>query len=215
MAKKGTTIALFGGSFDPPHLGHQLVISYLLGVGEVDGVWVVPTFKHALGKQLVDFKHRMNMCREMIRIFDTNRVAVIRAEYDLSLQPGFVDSRTINLVQYIYEEHPHTSFRFVIGSDLVDQFKTWDEHEEIERLAPPLVVGRLGYKSGNGMTLPNISSSAIKEGIKKGTLSELVPKHVANYINLHQLYGGTCTNPCCPLNEGHKEPCPPCGCDPW
>lgn len=186
-----TTIALFGGSFDPPHLGHQLVVSYLLGTGEVDSVWVVPTYKHALGKNLAPYEHRMTMCRQMIDIFSSGRVIVSDAERDLAKQEGFVDSRTIHLVRHVRTEWPHLKFRFVIGSDLVDQFKTWDNFEEIEEICPPLVVGRLGYKSGNGMTLPNISSSAIKNGIDKGTLSELVPKTVAKYINQHKLYGAT------------------------
>lgn len=43
-------IALFGGSFDPPHLGHQLVISYLMGSQDIDECWVIPAYKHALGE---------------------------------------------------------------------------------------------------------------------------------------------------------------------
>ena len=56
-------VALFGGSFNPPHVGHVLAVTYALSVGLVERVLVVPVFEHALGKRLAPFEHRVEMSR--------------------------------------------------------------------------------------------------------------------------------------------------------
>jgi nicotinate-nucleotide adenylyltransferase len=57
-----TRIALFGGSFNPPHVAHQLVALYVLETQPIDELWIVPVYTHALGKQLADYEHRVAMC---------------------------------------------------------------------------------------------------------------------------------------------------------
>ncbi len=44
-------IALFGGSFDPPHVGHLLAAQYVLATEPVGELWLVPVFRHPLGKE--------------------------------------------------------------------------------------------------------------------------------------------------------------------
>src|SRR5207249_1390676 len=52
-------IALFGGSFDPPHVGHLLAAAYVLATEPVDELWFVPVFGHPLGKRIhAPFEHR-------------------------------------------------------------------------------------------------------------------------------------------------------------
>lgn len=184
-------VALFGGSFDPPHVGHQLVISYLMGATDIDTVCVIPTYKHALGKELTSFEHRMKMCQAMISIFDKNYVSVSGAEEHiavLSKNENHV-SLTINLVRYMKSRLPDSRLRLVIGSDLVEQAKTWDEWEEVEKIAPPLIVGRIGYGNEERFMLPNVSSTEIKKSISDGSLHKLVPRTVTEYIKYHGLYG--------------------------
>ena len=60
------SIALFGGSFDPPHLGHVLAATWVLSTSGVDELWVMPAFDHAFDKELSAFEHRKrmgNLCR--------------------------------------------------------------------------------------------------------------------------------------------------------
>ena len=53
-------IALFGGSFDPPHVGHLLAAAYVLATEPVDELWFVPVLQHPLGKPLLaSFEHRV------------------------------------------------------------------------------------------------------------------------------------------------------------
>ena len=55
-------IALFGGSFDPPHVGHLLAAAYVLATEPVDELWLVPVFEHPLGKKpAAPFEHRVEL----------------------------------------------------------------------------------------------------------------------------------------------------------
>ena len=58
-------VGVYGGSFDPPHVGHAMVTSWLRWTGQVDEVWLLPVASHAFGKDLVSFEDRVEMCRAM------------------------------------------------------------------------------------------------------------------------------------------------------
>lgn len=185
-AMTGRRVALFGGSFDPPHIGHQLVVAYLLGAAGFDQVWVIPTYRHALGKNLIEFEHRFQMCEAMVSIFP-GRAFASRVEEIIALNdPKYVDSRTVNLVRHVKLINPQYDYQTVIGSDLIEQAQTWDEWDVVKRLAPPYVVGRLGY-GGQKFALPNVSSTEIKKTLDQGSLA-LVPELVGWYIINNKLY---------------------------
>ena len=61
-------IAIFGGSFDPPHFGHQLSCLWLISALNAKAVVVAPTFEHCFGKKLTDFNHRREMCERMCEL---------------------------------------------------------------------------------------------------------------------------------------------------
>ena len=85
-----TRVALFGGSFNPPHMGHVLAVAYVLGVGLVDRVLVVPVFEHALGKQLVPFQHRLEMARRAFGWLPRVEVSTIEEQLGAKAQyPGW------------------------------------------------------------------------------------------------------------------------------
>ena len=61
MAKRATSlfmtaVGIFGGSFNPPHLGHQVLMLLALESKEVDKILMIPTFKHAFDKELAPFE---------------------------------------------------------------------------------------------------------------------------------------------------------------
>src|SRR5690349_7672674 len=102
-------IAIYGGSFNPAHIGNQLVAAFVLASEDIDELWFTPTYKHMLGKNLIAFDHRIEMVRLMARMFG-NRASVSRAEQRLSKQPGYVGSRSIDLVRYLKDEWPNDEF---------------------------------------------------------------------------------------------------------
>src|SRR5882762_10166540 len=95
-----TRVAVFGGSFNPPHAAHQLVALYVLETQPVDELWFVPTYAHPFGKPLAAYDHRLAMC-ELAAAPLGPRVRVSRAEAELAQRPDFVASRTLDLVEHL------------------------------------------------------------------------------------------------------------------
>ena len=93
-------VAIFGGSFNPPHAAHQLVALYVLETQPIDELWLVPVFAHPFNKQLAGFDDRVAMCELAVAALGA-RAKVSRAEAELAARPGFVASRTLDLVECV------------------------------------------------------------------------------------------------------------------
>lgn len=184
-------IAIYGGSFDPPTLGHLMVVSHLLlNDASIDAVYIPPCFQQR-GKQLTSFDHRMAMCRQQFGYLP--RIKVTPIEQELG-----GESLTVRLVQELSRREPNARFRFVMGADLLTSCHRWEGWSEIERLAPPLVIGRAGIsprEPGDPTPIsPVVSSTIVKEALGRGAYREAgryltVP--VLQYIEEHKLYLGT------------------------
>ncbi|MEM9493118.1 MAG: nicotinate (nicotinamide) nucleotide adenylyltransferase [Myxococcota bacterium] len=185
MSDAPAVVALFGGSFNPPHLAHQMVCLYVLETSAVDAVWMIPTYRHPFAKELIAFEHRYAMCQRACRgLGGRAEVSAIEAELDLPV------SRTLDTVNALAERHPGTRFRLVIGADILAETDKWYRWDEVARLAPPLVVGRGGYGDGGAaIELPRISSTQVRAILARGESAvPLVSRSVMDYIAEQGLY---------------------------
>jgi nicotinate-nucleotide adenylyltransferase len=179
-----TRVALYGGSFNPPHVAHQMAALLVLETQEVDQLWVVPTFRHPFSKDLQPFEHRLAMC-ELAFAPIGPRARVSRIEEELN-RPA---SRTLDTIEALRERHPGFGFRLVVGADILGETDKWHRWSDIERLAPPIVVGRSGYSSPHELELPAVSSTEVRQRLSRGQNAiPLVPRAVMNYIAKHGLY---------------------------
>jgi nicotinate-nucleotide adenylyltransferase len=177
-------IALYGGSFNPPHVAHQLSCAYVLATSRVDRIWMIPTWKHPFAKALAPYPDRVKMCELAARIFG-ERVVVSRIEEELG-----GDSFTLNTVKALRARHPEHQFALVIGADLVAERERWHGWEELKTLIDFIVVGRAGQPDvGAALDLPPVSSTEIRALVKKGeTVSGWMDASVVDYIREHGLY---------------------------
>ena len=180
-------IGLLGGTFDPPHLGHLGVAEAALSSPDVDEVWLVPCLRHRFGKQPVDFKIRIEMCRLLVDGRAGMRVSEMEANID---KPG----QTLALVRAFLERYPEHEYRLVAGADIYHQRHQWYRYDEIARLAPPLYVARRGVEPIDEPALPapvEISSSDVRAALLAGSrVIPAIPKDILDYIDRHQLYAG-------------------------
>lgn len=181
-------VGLIGGSFNPPHVAHGMMVYWLLSTRRVDEVWLVPCYRHPLGKDLAPFEHRHQMCQLICQQFLPDMVVSSRVEADLG-----GESRTLYTIQHLLHELPEHQFHLVVGSDILQEKAEWYRYDEIERLVPILVVGREGYPlPEDAVVLPNISSSSIRRKLQRGEdVSALVPAAVLDHIQMHGLYRAT------------------------
>lgn len=183
-ATTGTSeLAVFGGSFDPPHIAHTLVAAYVLSAHSVERVLVVPCFRHPFDKPLASFEHRIHMCEIAMR--DLARVEVSAVEADLG-----ATSLTLPMLEAVAARHPNTRLRLVLGSDLLAETASWHAFDRICALAPPLVIPRSGHaQDADAPALPAISSTEVRRRLHEGlsTTGHLDPR-VADYALAHGLY---------------------------
>jgi len=181
------TVALLGGSFDPPHIGHVLMASWALCLEDVDEVWLLPTFIHPFGKTLSDFETRCRMCELAIsHLGPAARVETIEEEL------GGV-SYTVRTLTALTQREPDVNWRWVGGADTWNQRHTWRDWDTIETMIEPLIVGREGTPTQapfeDAPILPNVASSDIRARIAAGEPVEgLVPTEVTHVIRTQDLY---------------------------
>jgi nicotinate-nucleotide adenylyltransferase len=176
-------IALFGGSFDPPHLGHVLAAAYVLATEPVDELWLLPVHEHPLGKKpAASFEHRVALCELAVR--DLSRVSVSRLEGELG-----GEGRTVDLLEHLHRERPGDSFALVLGGDLVAERPQWKRFERIAELSRVVTLARSGFNER--ALLPEISSTQVRALLAAGSpdLARLVPRAVLEAIRAAGTYG--------------------------
>lgn len=195
-------VAVFGGSFNPPHVGHQLAALWVLETSGVDELWLIPAFVHPFEKTLAPFDDRFRMCALAAAALGP-RVRVS----DIEAQLGG-PSRTLRTVETLMAANPSVTFSLVMGSDLVAESSTWHGAEALRRLVPFIVVGRQGHAdpasaaAGGGgvadpggddgagrVAIPDVSSTAIRAALAAGRSPHAwVPRAVLEYIQARGLY---------------------------
>lgn len=181
------TIAIYGGSFDPPHVAHVLGAAYVLSASGVDALWVLPTAQHAFAKSLSPFSIRMELARRAFAIFG-DRVEV--RDDEASIDAG---GSTLALLQQLQEQHPDADFRLVLGTDQIAVRHRWLRFDAIEALASPIVLGRPGVPVDAAyppvVWLPAISSTSLRTRIAAGEpVGAELPSAVAAEIARLGLY---------------------------
>jgi nicotinate-nucleotide adenylyltransferase len=177
-------IALLGGSFNPPHLGHLDAAVFVHEKLGDDEVWLMPSFHHPFGKAMVDFAHRVRMC-ELLAQRAGPWLKVSQVERDVG-----GDGRTIDTLKYLLPRHPGAGFRLVLGSDIVSDLPKWKSWDEIQRLVEVTVLNRAGfpYEKAVGPPLSDVSSTEVRAAVANGERPKLMPAEVLEYIQTHELY---------------------------
>lgn len=178
-------VALLGGSFNPPHVGHLLAAGYVHATQAVDEVWLMPVFTHVFGKELWAFHHRLAMCE------------VLCAETSGWLKTNPVEKelggtgRTVEVLEHLTQRHAGVRFSLIVGSDTVKDFPRWYNLPRIQELAQVLVVNRAGHPAAEGLGPPlaEVSSTEVRRRLQAGeSVRELLPRGIIEYAHAHALF---------------------------
>jgi nicotinate-nucleotide adenylyltransferase len=185
-------IAILGGRFDPPHIGHFLVAKQILEIRkDIDKVLFVPTFQHQWKPIIASSKDRI----VMLESFLEPGIEIS----DIEIKRGGI-SYSIDTVKAIRKETGAEIF-WIVGSDILSEFHRWKKVDDLLEMATFLVFPRDPHtlpkvipqsfeviRSPKLLTT-NFSSTAIREKIKNGeSIRYLVPEIVEEYIKEHKLY---------------------------
>ncbi len=184
-------VALFGGSFDPPHIGHVLAAAYARATGEFERLLVVPVYAHAFEKPLSPFPDRLAMTRLAMSGLAETEVSPVEASLG-------APSRTLRTVQHLLSEHPEYRLRLVVGSDVLGETGSWLSFERVIELSPLFVLDCRGFERAGtpAPVLPAVSSTDVRARLRAcqgpraadTELRQLVPRAVLQYIDERALY---------------------------
>lgn len=173
-------IALFGGSFDPPHVGHVLAATYAYSVGGVDEVWVLPVAQHPYHKSLSPWDQRWALCQAAF-----GGLGFVRLKDDEQRNP---EGYSFNLVEALQRAHPGHHWSLVGGTDTAKDLLNWHRGAELAHKIAVIAVPRRGYDHVEH-ALPAVSSSQIRTSLHDRTdITGLVPAAVQRLINTHGWY---------------------------
>lgn len=192
-------LGIYGGAFDPVHLGHLLLAESCREQCRLDEVWFVPTGRPAhRPDSLTPGKERVEMLE--LAIAGVREFRVSRLELDRD-----VVSRTVETLREIHQQRPDDELFLLIGADSLRDFMTWKEPEAIAELATIAAVNRdtaaaQQYLSALpegiqrkvqlvSMTPIGISATDIRERAASGrSLRFQLPRAIEVYIEQHGLY---------------------------
>ncbi|MCC7369022.1 MAG: nicotinate-nucleotide adenylyltransferase [Chloroflexi bacterium] len=198
-----TTIGVFGGTFDPPHLGHLAAAQEALEAFGLDRVLFMPSERNPLklNDQISPTEHRVAMTT--LAIEGDPRFELSRADLG-----GGGPSYTVDLLERMHQELPAgADLVFITGMDVLHELHRWREPLRVLELARLIVVERPGQQTVSPESvderLPGasrrisivetpgvaVSSTELRRRAAEGrSLRYLVPDRVAAYIRAHGLY---------------------------
>lgn len=197
-------IVVFGGTFNPIHLGHVEIVKQIAALNGVTKVMIIPARvpPHKVCTDLACDADRLEMCR--IALADIEKVFVSDIEL---LRDG--KSYTVDTLKRIKRENPSAKLSLVVGGDMVVTFTQWHKYDEILDVADIIAVRRVGIDNDlfdtavknlinmDGRinvlksTILDISSTEIKKNINNDAfLKTFLHEGVVEYIKQNSLYNG-------------------------
>lgn len=195
-------IALYGGTFDPIHLGHVEIARKVLELFEIEKVLFIPAQAppHKVGRPVTEPIHRYAMLA--LATQNDPRLSISTFELDAPNRRYTVD--TVEHFQTALGQS--TELFFIMGADSWSEIKTWREWERLLSTINHIVVTRPGYEVAEAppevkhritftdAVMKDVSATTIRRLASEGRMEELgqlVPAPVAEYIKKYQIYRDT------------------------
>lgn len=189
-------VVLFGGTFDPPHIGHLMMAQLAYEQTECEAVWVMPAPSppHKEGLQMSPYEVRRDMTAALIQ----NGRGLVLCEVEAKRSDL---SFTVDTVRILQEQHPDIEFQFLIGSDSLHDLPTWHGSGELTQRIEFIVAARAEAPFAETyarvkevlpdlrahllhMPMLDVSSTFIRERLEQGRpLCGLVPDTVLETWN--------------------------------
>ncbi len=172
-------VAIYGGSFDPPHIGHEEIIKKALEKLDIDVLYVVPTFLNPFKNIFfTPAKIRLKWVEKLLFPYPKAKLL----DYEVKQKRPVP---TIETVQYIIDNHDINTIYLIIGADNVKDLAKWTEYERLKKLVTFVVASR------DGLPIPKelqklqinvtISSTLLREHLQREYLPIMIADDVIAY----------------------------------
>lgn len=190
MTKPPEKICLFGGTFDPIHLGHIHIASMAVEKLGLDRIIFLPCQQspHKPGQQHADARHRLAMCQLATHAFDWAEVD----DHDLTTPPPSYSWKT---AQAMSKRFPSARLFWLMGTDQWQALPRWHRPEELSQLMEFIVFARgeapppkHGYRMHAISGDHPASATEIRRAVHGQYSQSWLHPEVAQYIKCHELY---------------------------
>lgn len=186
-------VGIFGGTFNPPHIGHLIMANEVYAALDLSEVRFMPNAQapHKNVSNSATNEQRLQMVERAIADIPYFNVETFE------LERGGV-SYTFDTMKAMREREPQTEFYFIIGGDMIDSLHTWHRIDELMELVTFVGVKRPGYEAKSFYNVQmveapeiNLSSTFIRQRLQQKNipLLYLLPPAVESYIREEGLYG--------------------------
>ena len=186
-------LGVFGGTFNPPHIGHRIVAEQAVEALSLQRLLWIPAARSPFkdGSRDVSAAHRL----AMTMLAASDHAAFRVSDLELQRPPP---SYTVDTLRELHQTHPNAELILLVGEDSWNGFSGWHQPEEILRLARIAVYPRPGNTSGRPPAAPDflldapailLSSSEIRRKLIHGEpVAGLLAPAVVDYIRKFDLY---------------------------
>ena len=188
---RGRLIGLFGGSFNPIHIGHVAIARAALEQCRLYEVWLMVSPQNPLKRNdsdLLDDQLRFEMAQRALEGVD----GVAACDYEFRLpKPSY----TWNTLQHLSKDYPDDTFILLIGGDNWAHFQCWRHWKDILRNYDLVVYPRDEYPGTIDVPLLPVSSTEIRQRVRAGeSIKGLVPDQIIQDVqdSLQQLFRPEC-----------------------
>ena len=197
-------IGIFGGTFDPVHMGHLILAEQCRDQAKLDEVWFLPSYipPHKAGAGVTRFEQRCDMLDLAVAGHPAFRIDRIEKELP---EPSF----TARTLAELHARHPGNEFFLLMGSDCLPDLPSWYEPRQVIELAGLVVVPRPGVMLWTAERLAKalgvdvsavrlrfvacpmieIASRELRRAVADGmSVRYMVPRAVEEYVRERKLY---------------------------
>lgn len=201
-------IAILGGAFDPPHIGHYLVGRQVLEQMKMDQVWFMVCYQYfpefpVKNARISSYNNRFTMVKHI------SSPPLLVSDFESKYNKP---SKTIDTLSLLNKRYPEHSFHWIIGSDQLNTFHLWNKWKLIIAKYNLIVFPRdtdflslenrvkksfktetiphnITVLKSNELVVSNISSSLIRKRVRLGLpIGAMVDQKVEKYIKKHNIY---------------------------
>ncbi len=173
------TVALFGGSFDPPHVGHEMIVDEAIKALHVEKIFVVPTFLNPFkGEFSAPAVLRYEWLCEMFK--DNPKVEVLDFEVRQKRQVPSIET-----VKFIIKRYKPKKIYLIIGADNFAKLHLWKDYKELKSLVEFVIAPRddiITPKELKKIKInANISSSELREDFNLSFIPRCIKNEVEEF----------------------------------
>ncbi len=174
-------VAIFGGSFDPPHIAHEQIIKKAVQKLGIDTLFVVPTYLNPFKSSFfVPAKKRLEWVKKLLTSYEKAEVLEFEVEQKRAVS-------TIETIKYILEKYDINKIYLIIGADNLASLPKWKDFERLKKIVTFVVATRDAIEIPTGFIKLDIdleiSSTTLRERLDERFLPIKIKDDIIEYYN--------------------------------